>query len=359
MRVAWVALAVGVFAMAGCESDGGSGSDTSGEGGGGPLTPDWRVVAEDWEPGALLSGWASGPDDVWVVGGESGSAVVMHYDGAAWTAHDPGFSEQVWWVHGFAGGPVWVVGDRGSIARYAGGTWETLDSGAPGTTLYGIWGATPDDLWAVGGPSTELPLAEQEGDVVLRYDGSTWSRVTVAALQNKPTSAGKNLFKVWGASADRAFIVGDSGLALHWDGASWDKVDTGVPGVPLFTVTGRSATDVWATGGFGASVVLHWDGATWTSVPLPPEAPDIIQGIWTAPGEPLYTAGWYGYTGALDAKGDWHVSETDTSLAYHAIFGDGQGHLWAVGGNIYSKLTDYKGICINTDPAVGALPAAP
>lgn len=322
-----------------------------------PVPLEWNTVVEPYAPGALFSGWASGPDDVWLVGGERGRSVVLHYDGTSWESLDPGLNEQLWWVHGFAGGPIYVVGDHGAVGRWNGTDWEQLDSGAPGTVFYGVWGATPDEIWIVGGPTpTPASGVTAEGDVVLRYDGAAFERVQVEALMNKPASAQKDLFKVWGTSADQAFIVGSSGLALHYDGATWEKVETPNPGEPLFTVSGRSATDAYAVGGLGAAVLIHWDGTAWSEIELPPGAPQAIQGVWTAPGQPVYLGGWYGYTAALTEEGAWTVENTDTDFAYHGVLGDGSGAVWAVGGDIYSQLADYQGIILSTRDDVPAPP---
>ncbi|HET6481200.1 MAG TPA: hypothetical protein VFG35_14345, partial [Actinoplanes sp.] len=208
-----------------------------------PVPLEWNTVADSYAPGALFSGWADGPDDLWLVGGERGKSVVLHFDGTSWESMDPGLNEQLWWVHGFPGGPVYVCGENGAVARWDGTAWEKLDSGAPGTVFYGVWGATPEDVWLVGGPTpTPATGVEREGDVVLHYDGSAFERQQIQVLLDKPASAQKNLFKVWGADADTVFIVGSSGLALHYDGTTWEKHETPAVGQALFTVYGRSAT---------------------------------------------------------------------------------------------------------------------
>src|SRR5690606_4334143 len=123
----------------------------------------------------------------------------------------------------------------------------------------------------------------------------------------------------------------------------------------LFTVTGRSATDVYAIGGLGGAELIHWDGTAWSQIELPPFAP-TAQGVWTAPGQPLYVAGWEGFTAALGEQGEWTIERTDTGLGYHAVFGDGGGSAWAVGGDIYSQLDDHQGIIISTREGVPAPP---
>lgn len=342
--LACLALASVALAAPACSDDGGSGGVAV------PL--DWHDITAEYQPGALLSGWAAAPDDVWAVGGERGRSVALHYDGATWTDMDPGLDERLWWVHGFEGGRVFVVGDHGAAAYLEDDEWTITETGVPGTTLYGVWGTSPDDVWAVGGPAQVVPDGvEREGFVVLRFDGTAWTRVEIDALADKPASQGTNLFKVWGANADDVFIVGDSGLALHYDGQTWTEQSTGAND-PLFTVVGRSADDVYAVGGLVAPVMVHWDGTAWSMVDLPPLPPEVMQGVWTAPGEAVYVGGWYGYTASLDIDGTWEVMETGSDLAYHAVFGDGSGGLWAVGGDIYSQLDDHVGTIITTQTSV-------
>ncbi|MDP6944244.1 MAG: hypothetical protein QF464_08850, partial [Myxococcota bacterium] len=229
----------------------------------------WSVVAEDRVGGALFSGWANGADDLWFVGGELNTPLVCRYDGAEWTLLDPGTGQQVWWVHGFDAGPVFVVGDAGTIARYEDGNWEQMPTGLPGVTLYGVWGSAPDDLWAVGGPyaladeghpsqgpSESIP---RRTDVLLHFDGFEWTRVELPELPERSTAA-KSLFKVWGTAADDVFVVGGGRLILHYDGDAWTVQDAGEGTQQLFTVSGRGPDDVWAVGGGATAVLLHYDG---------------------------------------------------------------------------------------------------
>ena len=86
----------------------------------GQAAPDlvWHEVVNSYAPGAVLSVWSSGPDNVWMVGGERGVGFALHFDGVQWTRHDPGTGAQLWWVHGWDDGTVMVVGEQGGAARY-------------------------------------------------------------------------------------------------------------------------------------------------------------------------------------------------------------------------------------------------
>ncbi|MBK6535930.1 MAG: hypothetical protein IPF99_42285 [Deltaproteobacteria bacterium] len=65
------------------------------------------------------------------------------------------------------------------------------------STLYGVWGAAPNDVWAVG-----------EGGTILHWDGARWSSI--------PSNTTATLRSVWGASAGDVWAVGDNGTAVHY-----------------------------------------------------------------------------------------------------------------------------------------------
>ena len=103
-----------------------------------------------------------------------------------------------------------------------------------GQVLRGVWGDDQGVVWAVS----------EQGNI-LRWDGTTW--------KIRHSNAGP-LFGIWGSSATDIWAVGTIGL-LHGQGASSDDLTwTAVPvpgldGVPLRAIAGRTATDIWAVGG--------------------------------------------------------------------------------------------------------------
>jgi len=59
------------------------------------------------------------------------------------------------------------VGDNGTIIHYDGTSWTSQSSGTT-QNLKGIWGSSPNSIFAVWSGST-----------VLHYDGSRWTAQTV------------------------------------------------------------------------------------------------------------------------------------------------------------------------------------
>jgi photosystem II stability/assembly factor-like uncharacterized protein len=201
-----------------------------------------------------LSVYQAAPNDTWIVGGALGSggdALVLQYDGKAWTRFDAATDATLWWVAPRSATSVWTVGERGTVL-----TGPPLAAVATPTTatLYGVWQSPAGNVWVVGGDP-------DISGVVLRGSGDgTWTDLTPAGTSNA-------LFKVWGAADDDVWICGQAGALLHWDGSALTAVDSGLPRtVSLFTVAGSGAADVYAVGGLGNAVVLHYDGSAWTQL---------------------------------------------------------------------------------------------
>ena len=68
-----------------------------------------------------------------------------------------------------------------------------------------------------------------------------------------------------GTSDDDLWVVGDGGVALHFNGAAWTPITTGVT-AELMRVSAAGSDDVWAV---DATEVIHWDGAQWSNANAP------------------------------------------------------------------------------------------
>jgi hypothetical protein len=287
-----------------------------------PAQASWQLVFSELD-GALISIWGASASDVWAVGGDPGDGpIVIHYDGAAWARHDTGASGDLWWVHGFAGGPVFMGGSDGLILRYEGGAFSEMTTPSDAGTVFGIWGASPDDLWAVGGAG-QTPT----GGFVWRYDGQSWRDEPTAPSDLAATAT---VFKVWGRDASDVWMVGTGGLALHYDGTSTEATTSGTTRT-LFTAHG-DAEAVFAVGGFSTGTILEHAGGAWKDV-TPPDAPQMT-GVCSGAGK-TYAAGVYGAVMRRDAEG-WVLEDTQLALGddFHGTFIDPDGGVWAVGGQV-------------------------
>src|SRR4051812_37201478 len=110
----------------------------------------WSLVFENLE-GALISVDGTSSKDVWAVGADTRDgkgALVLHYDGTHWQRHNVEAEADLWWVHVFSQRSVYFGGAKGTIIHYDGKSFERMDTPRE-DTVYGIWGASQDDVWAV------------------------------------------------------------------------------------------------------------------------------------------------------------------------------------------------------------------
>lgn len=285
-----------------------------------PPTAKWSVVLEK-RPGALISLWGESPTDVWAVGGDSGAGPeVLHLEGATWTRLATGARGDLWWVFGFEKGPVFFGGSQGLLLRREGSAFEVLPPPSPTTaTVFGVWGPSATDLWAVGGDGNSKAFA-------WRFDGTQWRDVPLPGA----LATTHSLFKVWGRSADDVWFVGSKGLCLHWTGAAFETVTTPTNRT-LFTIHGTS-TRLVAVGGFGTGVVLEHDGAAWSDV-SPPDGKQMTGVRMTDAGG--WAAGTNGAVLSRTATG-WVQEEPGPAVFddLHAAWVDPAGGVWVAGGQV-------------------------
>ncbi|MCC6216831.1 MAG: hypothetical protein IT376_18375 [Polyangiaceae bacterium] len=263
LTIAAVAAAAALAAACGDDSagagGGASGADGGGAGGGagaggggagGAGQPYEACSADGWcwyapspQGNDLRAAWGSSLSDVWAVGTHG---TLLHHDGGGWRGLAAGTTSTLLAVHG-AEGVVWAVGAEATVVRVAAGsaaaTQLTIDGETLTDELRGVWSFGPEEVWAVGA-----------GGLILRWDGSEWTRT------NSPSAVA--LSGVWGSRRDDVWAVGASGTALRYDGATWKKVASGATAT-LTAVAGSGVDDVWV--GTATGEVRRWNGAKWTT----------------------------------------------------------------------------------------------
>jgi hypothetical protein len=302
--------------------------------------PNVFIQTFDALPGAIIGISGTSEKDVWAVGGNPGDgsgAFVLHYDGA-WKRVPTGHQADLWWVHPFASGPVFLGGSGGTILRWNGSDFEKLPT--PGTaTVFGIWGPTPDDLWAVGGDPAKPSTA-----FVWRFDGSTWSEA-----QGFPSVPVAAWFKVWGRSANDVRVVGMDGAIVHFDGKAFQQIasPTNRRLLTLFAEPGGRYT---AVGGVSQAVILEDADGSWKDLsPAPPTHAMI--GIRTL-GEDGWAAGTAGSV-MRRKDGTWQDEPLgfDVFADFHSVWIDPKGGVWIGGGNIAGfPLTN--GVLVHRGPKI-------
>lgn len=199
----------------------------------------------------------TGPADVWLVGYAAGEGRSKRHDGGTWWRTD---SSDTWttevianetpfalWVHR---DEAWTVGRNGLVARHRRDDGWAPVPGAPVGTHLAVFGFPDAGVWVAG----------QTG---LHH----WSRVDGGWSSFDAGSGYVN--GLWGATPDDLWAVMSPGAILHWDGSGWTREAEGLPS--LFAISGTSPNDLWAVGrdgGIFQSFGGTWRG-TWTARPSP------------------------------------------------------------------------------------------
>ncbi|MFQ5490748.1 MAG: hypothetical protein ACE5GE_08515 [Phycisphaerae bacterium] len=291
----------------------------------------WMPAFDTADAGFLSSVWGSAPDDVYIVGGQPDRAQAYHFDGTGWSAMNLPQVPLLIWVFGVSPDAVFAVGEQGTALFFDGTDWQITETGTS-SDLFGVWGSAVDDVWAVGGDVAAGPM------VILHYDGRAWQPVTLPELDRESTA----LLKVWGSSARHVFAVGQSGVILGYDGLEWSQVPSGT-GQDLITLWGTGPDHIVAVGGRSNGVLAVFDGAGWSSqsvAPLPG-----LNGVFLDNPTQAVVVGLIGTAASINLS-TFEVTPqvTPTVQTLHAVWGDGSGTFYAVGGS--STAQPYTGVAL-------------
>lgn len=338
-RVGACAVLVAFAFLTGCPPGGGD-EDESADAG--PEQPSWQEAFDAHDRGWFLSVAGRSDDQMYAVGGEPGDGGMMRREGGDWRSVDlPDDVPLLTWVHCFEDGQPVVAGDDGTILWKRDGEWEVQQTPTD-QNLWGVWGTSPENVWAVGGNGDEATGEP----TVIRYDGTSWSTVEVPDLEHVDVHA---LFKVWGTGPDDVFIVGQQGLVLRWNGEELVEQFTGTS-EDLISLWGTGGDNIVAIGGRSVGVVARWNGIEWTSTRL--DGLPGMNGIWMQRPDRAWIAGVNGYLGSLDPEAPLETLEIvriETQKNFHAIYGlDGAG-LFSVGGTLTSRDGPFEGIAMERE----------
>lgn len=324
----------------------------------GPLTDHWNGTA--WAQAtppsyptndlvSLDAVSAASPADAWAAGftraGTTGQPfpTTAHWTGSSWTAVTPAqcttggvaVASYLLGVADASPSDAFAVGDctsqaTGYIERWNGTAWSMMSLPDPNTTnpgmtksLSAISADSATDVWAVGEYTiVYTPTGIRYEPYSLHWNGSSWS---VVAMPPVPGTDGQLVYQfnaIDAISPGNVWAVGDSGddvgvggtptatLIEHYNGTSWSVVSSPAGGTaPYLTgVAASSASDVWAVGyttpaGGTAhqTLTLNWTGSAWSTVTSPDVgSSSLLAGASSAPGGPLWAAGYSGTSGAFN-----------------------------------------------------------
>jgi hypothetical protein len=163
-------------------------------------------------------------------------------------------------------------------------------------------------------------------------------------------SVDTTLSKLWGAAPDDIWAIGNGGHIAHFDGRAWQRVPYGTT-VRLTAIAGRGPGEAWIVGADGT--ILRLRGSTWTREEPVTDGDGLasrdvyFNAVWVAPNGTVWVGGILmrrdGEGGSIPADcvlgrreaGRWvfdHDDECDSgnSLGY-GIWGTGPDDVWADG----------------------------
>jgi len=232
-----------------------------------------------------------------------------------WSSMTSGTTNPLWGIWGSSASDVFAVGYMGTILHYDGSTWSAMTSGTT-NQLMGIWGSSSSDVFAVGGVGT-----------IRHYNGSSWSAMTSG------TSA--DLADVWGSSGSDVFAVGAMGKILHYNGSSWSAMASGTTNA-LFGVWGSSASDVFAVGLSGT--ILNYNGTSWS--PMTGGTTQYFYSVWGSSGTDVFAVAYSGSILHYDGS-RWSAMTSGTTNALKSVWGSSVSDVFAVGS--YGTIRHYNG----------------
>lgn len=297
----------------------------------------WELsLSLDTSRGAIFSVWGDGPENIVAVGGQPTAGLQLRYQGGAWVEEPlPPMTPRLSWVAGIEG-RLYAAGYFGALLRREDEGWASEVSGVD-EPLWGVWGASEAEVWAVGGGAPPAP------PVLLRRTAGAWQRVDVAAISGD----GHALYKIWGRAADDIYAVGARGLVLHYDGVEWRREESGTS-VTLIGVFGDpNGEDVVVAGGRSSGVVLRRSGGLWQVRGLPEE--DGLDGAWIDEDGVATVVGRRGFIGVFPRESaGWVREASGVEDELHAVFGVPGGPVFAVGGRF--DMAPYTGVILRRSP---------
>ena len=283
----------------------------------------WEVIHEKL-PAALTAVWGRNSNDIWAVGGntvDQTGSLILHFNGKEWKRVYSNSDSDLWWIFGFDTGPIFFGGSKGLILKYSEGQFETMET--PGdATVFGIWGVSENDLWAVGGNIIN-------GAFAWRYYGDKWEN---AERFPAGLSRTQSLFKVWGENSEKVWLIGTNGKTIFFNGKDFIGQSTKTQ-YPLFTIHGNNNFNTTIVGGLVKGIILEYIDDSW--VEKSPKNTPHLMGIFRRENQ-AYAVGIN--TSVLHQINNEQWKKIDTGIkskkGLHSVWIDEKGGVWTVGGDV-------------------------
>ena len=313
-------------------------------------TPVWQLV---------YRGHAAGLDDVtaisktnaWAVGTTNGGTSsqrpqLMHWDGHAWgvvnvsniTKFDPtsvkATAPNNVWAFGYNDG---VIADNQYALIYHGSNeWSSLklpDGFQPGMDAV----LSPTNVWGVTNQGCETGPTSQRCTVLVHWNGSSWSTVTVAGEVTSVTAVGGHVFFLALTNMKFSASLGIGTPVIYepttkmysFAGPNLQLTDQG-PSLVVELDGHRYIAGRLTTGGH-AQRFYYWNGTTWTTMSVPGNVcppgfvgycPLVLNSGITYDGGHGFWSGWSAHwTGTQWVNADYFATSllTNTSINFQAV----------------------------------------
>jgi hypothetical protein len=177
----------------------------------------------------------------------------------------------------------------------------------------GMWAAAQNNIWVVGW-----------NGAMMHYDGAVWSSMS--------SGVPDDLNAIWGSSPQDIWAVGIDG-AIHYDGTRWKPVTITGLTYTLNGVFGVSSTDVWAVGATnavspGPGEFWHFDGTSWKKVGNSTNG--ALLGVWASSPTDVYASGSAGLMLHYNGNSVLPMS-TPTPYDLASVWGTAPNQIFAVG----------------------------
>ena len=135
-----------------------------------------------------------------------------------------------------------------NVAHWDGNEWELIRA-IHSTPLNSIYYFSDNDIWVCSG-------------VTLHWNGEEWEMFHLWDMGVLGLNEG-GVTQVWGTSSSNIYFVGIKGTIVHYDGNSFEKMESGTD-VDLTDIWGISGSKIWVAGrDNNGSVILNYDGNEW------------------------------------------------------------------------------------------------
>ncbi|MDP4192518.1 MAG: hypothetical protein Q8858_13200, partial [Bacteroidota bacterium] len=134
--------------------------------------------------------WGSDRENVWAVGsGSPDKEMTWHYDGKVWRTDSVPKNYYPTAVFGFGRNDMWIGNINNEFYRCTDGkTFKLFSTHSlpdyPRTLIGEIWGASPDEVYAIGNAETET--RDKYKMIIMQFNGKSWNFYNIPDMVIQP-----------------------------------------------------------------------------------------------------------------------------------------------------------------------------